>query len=97
MTIEKLTAALKKDDFHITKQATQTHGYTIWLGCGFVIAVYNSGKVLVQGKFDRRWGQESLKLLLPMLPPNTQWLFEQATREPYKTLIAQRQQEKGNH
>jgi hypothetical protein len=97
MTIEELLTALQKDDFHITKQATQTHGYTIWLGCGFVIAVYQTGKVLVQGKFDRRWGQEAVELLIPMLPPQTQWLFEQATWEPYKSLIAQRQQEKGSN
>jgi hypothetical protein len=96
MTLEELTTALQKDDFKITKQATQMYGDTVWLGCGFVIAVYHSGKVLVQGKFDRQWGRESLELLLPILPPQTQWLFEQATQEPFKTLITQRQQEKGS-
>jgi hypothetical protein len=96
MMIEELTAALKKDDFAIKKQAVHMYGYNIWLECGFVIAVYESGKVLVQGKFDRRWGQEAVELLIPMLPPNTQWLFVQATWEPYKSLIAQRQQEKGS-
>jgi hypothetical protein len=97
MTLEELTTALKKEDFKITKQEEQMYGDTVWLGCGFVIAVYHSGKVLVQGKFDRRWGQEALELLIPMLPPHTQWLFIQASNEPYKTLIAQRQQEKVNH
>ena len=97
MTLEELTTALQNDDFHIKKQATQMYCFTIWLGCGFVIAVYSSGKVLVQGKFDRHWGKESMELLIPLLPPHTQWLFEQATQEPYKTLIAQRQEEKGSN
>jgi hypothetical protein len=97
MNQEELTAALKKDDFAIKKQAPHMYGYNVWLECGFVIAVYDSGKVLVQGKFDRRWGQESLELLIPLLPPHTQWLFLQATLEPYKSLIAQRQQEKDSN
>jgi hypothetical protein len=96
MTLEELTTALQKDDFAIKKQGTHMYGYNVWLECGFVLAVYHSGKVLVQGKFDRHWGKESLELLIPLLPPHTQWLFEQATQEPFKTLIAQRQEEKGS-
>ena len=91
MTLEQLLNLLRADDFHVNKHAEDPYGYKVWLGCRLIICVYKSGKIIVQGKYDPRWGAESLEHLIPLLPPHTNWVLDEAKQEPFAGLIAQRQ------
>ena len=95
MTLEELLKLLKADDFHINKHKEEMHGYKVWLGCKLIICVYKSGKILVQGKFDPHYGEESMRFLIPLLPPETRWMIEEAFSEPFKSLILERQGPRG--
>ena len=71
MSIEEMLKMLRADDFHISKRKKELYGYKVWLGCKLVICVSKSGKILVQGKFDPHYGEESIKYWIPILPPDT--------------------------
>jgi hypothetical protein len=95
MLYEKILADIKADDFQVDRCDEELWCHKITLGCKLIVCVYHSGKIVVQGKYDTRWGAESMEHLIPLLPPETVWAVNVAIKEPFKTLIAVRKGSQG--
>ena len=91
MIVENIVAALVAEDFYIATKKEIPYGLQIKLGCGAVVNVYSSGKVMVQGKLIPACAEESMPLLVKALPPLTMWMLPLAKTEPYATLIRDKQ------
>ena len=71
MIVENIVAALVAEDFYIVTKKEIPYGLQIKLGCGAVVNVYSSGKVMVQGTLIPACAEESMPLLVKALPPLT--------------------------
>ncbi|MDP2367415.1 hypothetical protein [Rhodoferax sp.] len=60
-------------NFHIKSVRQIAFAQQIKLTCGAVVTTFDTGKVLVQGKFLPSSRDESLALLKQALPPETIW------------------------
>ena len=52
------------------------YGQQIRLGCGAIVAVYDKGTVLVQGKLHPESREDSLMKLKRVLPRETRWCLK---------------------
>lgn len=69
-----LLNTLREHEFHIFQVKAQESLTTIRLCCGAILTVYEaSGKILVQGKFEATYAQESYQMLRRILPAPVVW------------------------
>lgn len=69
----KLLRDLTEADFHVCEVVNQAHHCLIRLGCGAILSIYKSGKVMVQGRLHGTGSGESKEMLEKLLPHNTIW------------------------
>lgn len=64
---------LQQLNFHIKSVRQIAFPQQIKLGCGAVVTIFDTEKVVVQGKFLPSCRDESMALLKQALPPDTIW------------------------
>lgn len=70
---DKIRSSLLGVGFSITQVAPLPYGEQLHLGCGAVINVYNTGRVVVQGKVHPDVRPRVLSALKGLLPSDTRW------------------------
>lgn len=74
VSVEAIYQQLRALEFAVVDVRQISHGEQIRLLCGAVVNVYDTGRVLVQGKLVESVREETLKLLRLVLPPTTKWM-----------------------
>ena len=69
----RMLVSLKIADFHICEVIPHEHHLAIRLGCGAVLSVYRSGKVMIQGRLHGSGAGETKEMLVKILPAQTIW------------------------
>jgi hypothetical protein len=73
----KIIEALYRHQHYIESHDPIQSGYRIRLGCGLVITMYRTQKILVQGTLKMKRPDLYLRQLIPLLPPHTNWQIPQ--------------------
>ena len=59
--------------FHLERADDIQGGERFYLGVGAIVSVYDSGKVIVQGKLKPKYKARAIRTLRRVLPPDTRW------------------------
>jgi hypothetical protein len=69
----QMLETMRREDFHVCQVVEHDYHALIRLGCGAILSVYRSGKVLVQGRAYGCGADEAVSLLRELLPRSTVW------------------------